>query len=81
MMQELKHDLLESSKQLQSIKSKQDNDLQECICLFQYQLLHVAFFFLPNKHQSIYLNINSPNDNIMQQESIYKQVLTARRDA
>ena len=49
MMQELKHDLLESSKQLQSIKSKQDNDLQECICLFQYQLPHVAFsFFQPN---------------------------------
>ena len=45
MMQELKHDLLESSKQLQSIKSKQDNDLQECICLFQYQLPHVAFYF------------------------------------
>ena len=40
-----------------------------------------SIFFLPNKHQLIYLNINSPNDNIMQQESIYKQVLTARRDA
>ena len=80
MMQELKHDLLESSKQLQSIKSKQDNDLQECICLFQYQLLHVAFSFFQT-NQSIYLNINSPNDNIMQQESFCKQVLTARRDA
>ena len=80
MMQELKHDLFESSKQLQSIKSKQDNDLQECICL-SIPTTTCSIFFLPNKHKSIYLNINSPNDNIMQQESIYKQVLTARRDA
>ena len=80
MMQELNHDLLESSKQLQSIKSKQDNDLQECMSL-PIPTTTCSIFFLPNKHQLIYLNINSPNDNIMQQESIYKQVLTARRDA
>jgi hypothetical protein len=32
-------------------------------------------------NQATYLNINSPNDNIMQQESVYKHMLTARRDA